>query len=185
MRELRSETGREIQLPIYAVNKLIGEARRIAAEYRRATGKTLSGVSSEIALYDACHYLNLELAEEPEAGAGFDAIGLGKREGQRVQIKARAIFDEIKSGQRIGQVKLDKAWDALVLLLLDEDFETTEIYEVSREVMEEALAETNGSARSKRGAMTVARFRKIAQLVWTRDEGEIDDDGELWEHPGA
>ncbi|OOZ41690.1 hypothetical protein BOW53_02790 [Solemya pervernicosa gill symbiont] len=170
-------------MSIYSVNKLIAEARRIAADYRRATGKTLSGVSSEIALHDACHHLDLELEKEPVSG--FDAVGHGKRDGQRVQIKARAIFDEKKGGQRIGQLKLDKEWDLLVLVLLNEDFESFEIYEADRQSIEEALNEnSSSSARSKRGAMSVARFRNIGHLVWTPEEGEVEDD-EVWENRGG
>lgn len=77
-------------MSLYSVDKLISEARRIAAEYRRTTGKPL-GISAEIARHDAC--TNLEL-EPQEDAAGYDAIGLkGEREGVRFQIKGRAIFD--------------------------------------------------------------------------------------------
>ena len=31
-----------------------------------------------------------------------------------------------------------------------------------------------------RGAMTVARFKIVARLVWTREEGELDD--EVWDN---
>ena len=37
---------------VYQIDKLRGEARRLAAEYRRATGKTLA-ISGEIAISDA------------------------------------------------------------------------------------------------------------------------------------
>lgn len=78
-------------MSLYSVDKLISEARRIAAEYRRATGKPL-GISAEIARYDACSYLDLEPHED---AVGYDAMGVtGEREGLRFQIKGRAIFDE-------------------------------------------------------------------------------------------
>jgi len=41
---------------IYDVSKLISETRRLAAEYRKATGKALA-VTSEIAKHDACELL--------------------------------------------------------------------------------------------------------------------------------
>ena len=161
---------------IYAVDKLISEARRIAADYRRATGKSLA-ISGEIATHDACTLLGLEAVE---GQGGFDAIGRGDRDGQRIQIKGRAIFDEAKKGQRIGQIKLEQAWDSIVLVLMDDNFESDSIYEASREEILAALDESASSNRTKRGAMSVARFKNIAHLVWNRGEGEIRN--ELWDN---
>ena len=85
---------------MYSIDKLIGETRRLAAEYRKATGKPLA-VSTEIARYDAARLLGLELVD---AGGqvGYDAIGTGSRAGQRIRIKGRAIFDRKHPGARIG-----------------------------------------------------------------------------------
>ncbi|VAW78144.1 hypothetical protein MNBD_GAMMA14-1741 [hydrothermal vent metagenome] len=159
---------------VYSVDKLISEARRLAAEFRRTTGKPLPGVSGEIAEHDAARLLDLELCKERPGG--YDAIGRGRREGDRVQIKGRVIFDEEKSGQRIGQLKLDKDWDSVVLVIMDENYEAVEIYEATREEVEDAMSESASSNRKKRGAMTVARFRIISRLVWARDEGVLDDE---------
>lgn len=162
-------------MSLYSVDKLISEARRIAAEYRRATGKPL-GISAEIASHDACNFLNLEAHED---AAGYDAIGLkGKREGQRFQVKGRAIFDGQKGGQRLGQIKTEQDWDKILLVLMDEDFETTEIYEASREDILHDLELVATSNRQKRGAMSVARFKRLAHLVWNKEDGLIDD--EIW-----
>jgi len=162
---------------LYSVDKLISEARRIAAEYRRATGKPL-GISAEIAAHDACTYLELEAHED---AVGYDAIGLkGQRKGSRFQIKGRAIFDEKKGGQRLGQIKTEQSWDNILLVLMNEDFETTEIYEASRDDMLEELDEAGSSNRKKRGAMSVARFKHLAQLVWNREEGLLVD--EVWDN---
>lgn len=162
-------------MSLYSVDKLISEARRIAAEYRRATGKPL-GISAEIACHDACTYLELEANEE---AVGYDAVGLkGNREGSRFQIKGRAIFDGQKGGQRLGQIKVEQDWDKILLVLMDEDFETTEIYEASREEILKDLDEAGTSSRQKRGVMSVARFKRLAHLVWNKEEGLIDD--EVW-----
>ncbi|MDH5395839.1 MAG: hypothetical protein OEW97_06160 [Gammaproteobacteria bacterium] len=164
-------------MSLYSVNKLMSEARRIAAEYRRATGKPL-GISAEIALHDACTYLQLEAKE---GAPGHDAVGLsGTRKGLRYQVKGRAIFDEKKGGQRIGQIKVEQDWDKILLVLMDEDFESTEIYEASREDMLDELDDASNSNRQKRGAMSVARFKHLAHLVWSKDEGLIDD--EVWDN---
>ncbi len=58
---------------VYSVDKLISEARRLAAEFRRTTGKPLPGVSGEIAEHDAARLLNLKLCDE--RSGGYDAIG--------------------------------------------------------------------------------------------------------------
>ena len=163
---------------IYSVDKLIAEARRLAAEFRRTTGKPLPGVSGEIAEHDAARLLDLEICKERPGG--YDAIGRGSRAGKRVQIKARVIFDEDKAGQRVGQLKLDQDWDSVMLVIMDQDYQPVEIFEADREEILDAMDEAGGSARKKRGAMSVARFKIIARLVWTREEGEIQD--AIWDN---
>lgn len=162
-------------MSLYSVDKLISEARRIAAEYRRTTGKPL-GISAEIASHDACVFLDLEANED---AVGYDATGLhGARKGERYQIKGRAIFDEKKGGQRLGQIKVEQDWDKILLVLMDEDFETTDIYEASREDILADIDDSGSSNRKKRGAMSVARFKRISHLVWNKDDGLIDN--EIW-----
>ena len=162
-------------MSLYKFDKLISEARRLAKDYREATGKPLAGVSAEIALHDAAHLLDLELCEQPQAG--YDAIGRGRREGLKVQIKGRAILDESKSGQRIGQLKTEQDWDLVVLVLFDADFEPVEIYEADRAEMLSSI--NNDSRRNKRGAMSVAKFKIIGRLVWTREDGVEED---VWDN---
>ena len=166
-------------MSVFSVDKLIAEARRIAADYRRATGKTLGGVTGEIAENDAARLLDLELSEDKNSG--YDAIGKGLREGKKIQIKGRAIFDNAKSSQRIGQLKVNQEWDSVVLVLMNEDFEPMEIYEADRIVLMDSLDEISDSKRNKRGAMSVPRFKHLANLVWTVDEGAIDPD-EIWDN---
>ena len=50
---------------------LLGEAKRIAKQYRRITGRPL-GITGEIAEYEAARLLDIELS--PVRQAGFDAI---------------------------------------------------------------------------------------------------------------
>lgn len=164
-------------MSLYSVDKLISEARRIAAEYRRATGKPL-GISAEIARHDACTFLELQPHED---AVGYDAQGLnGAREGLNYLIKGRAIFDDKKSGQRLGQINFEHEWDNLLLVLMDEDFETTEIYEVSRSTMLDDIDNSDNKSRKKRGAMSVAKFKHLACLVWSKEEGLISD--EVWDN---
>ncbi len=163
---------------LYSVDRLMAETRRLAAEYRRTTGQPLA-VSGEIAKYDAGRLLDLEPCNDPQRG--YDAVGRnGERAGRRVQIKGRAIFDESKGGQRIGQLKLEQEWDSVVLVLMDEEFEPSEIWEAGRDVLVEAVREAENSNRSKRGPMSVAKFKAVGRLVWAREQGLITD--EVWEN---
>ncbi len=168
------------RMTVYHVDKLMGEARRIAAEYRKATGKVL-GISSEIARHDAARLMDLELTDNPTGG--WDAVGRGARAGKRVQIKGRAVFDEKKGGQRIGQLKTEQQWDSVMVVMMDDNYECTEIFEAERQAVLDALAENKSSNRAKRGAMSVAKFKNISRLVWTREEGVIND--ELWDNQSA
>lgn len=166
-------------MPVYSVDKLIGQARKLAAEYKKTTGKTLPGVSNEIAEFDAARLLDLELCED--RSNGFDAIARGSREGQRIQIKGRTIFDEGKTRQRIGQIRIDQEWDSIVLILMDSEYQPYEIYQAKREDIMAAVGESSANQK-KRGALSVARFRIIGQLVWTREAGL---EPEIWDNRNA
>ena len=73
--------------------------------------------------------LGLEINSGTEAG--WDAVD--PETGLRIQIKSRTIFDETKGGERIGQLKLNQDWDAVVLVLMDENYEPYEIYRALRD----------------------------------------------------
>ena len=145
----------------YSMSKLTEEARKLAAEYRRATGKTLP-LSPEIAVNDAIRLLGMAPADDE----GYDAVYESEGTLKRVVVKGRAIFDQSKNAQRIGQLKLDKAWDEALLVLMDEDYQTTEIYRAERSKMDEVLAE---KPANKRGIMTVKQFKIIAEKAWPHD----------------
>jgi hypothetical protein len=147
----------------YSIEKLMAETRRVAADYRRATGKALP-VSGEIAIYDAIQLLGLEAAEQN--AAGYDAIRHLGDTRIRIQVKARVMFAEHRTDQRIGQLKLEQDWDSVVLVLMNENYEPEEIYEAARDEILPVLDESKNSARSKRGAMSVARFKNIGRRVW-------------------
>lgn len=154
-------------MSLYSIDKLIEETRRLAAEFRRTTG-TMLPVTGEIARYDVSTQLKLILNDR--AMKGVDAIGTGTREGVKVQIKGRVTGDTVKSGHRIGQLKTDGDWELIVLCLMNNDFQPLEMYQATREEILEALSDPNNK-RNKRGAISVARFRIIGELVWARETG--------------
>jgi hypothetical protein len=158
-----------MQLKVYAADKLIAQARQLAAEYRRTMGKPLPGISNEIAEHDAIRLLALN--PKPEGALGYDAVD-PQNNNQRIQIKSRTIFDESKTGQRIGQIKMEQEWDSVVLVLMNKEYEPYEIYEAERDDLEES-ANKSSSNRAKRGALSIARFKIIGQLVWSKEEGLI------------
>lgn len=162
----------------YAADKLISQARKLAAEYRRTMGKPLPGISAEIAGHDAMRLLNLEPCKEQWSGC--DAIDPA-RGNKRIQIKSRTIFDESKTGQRIGQLNIDQSWDSVILVLMNEEYEPYEIYEAEREDILD-YSDSSSSGRTKRGAMSVARFKIIGRLAWTREDGI---EPEVWDNQGG
>jgi len=154
-------------VPLYELEKLIAETRLLAARYRETTGQALP-VTGEIARFDAARQLGLELLDPREPGV--DALGTGELEGRRYQIKGRIIIKEGKAGYRIGQLNTNGDWTHVALVLLDANFEPYEMYEASREEILNALQDASGK-RSKRGAMSVAKFQVIGDLVWSRENG--------------
>ncbi len=156
-------------MKVYAADKLIAQARQLAADYRRAMGKPLPGISNEIAEHDAINLLNLE--PKPEGALGYDAVD-PQNGNRRIQIKSRTIFDESKTGQRIGQIKMEQEWDSVVLVLMNKEYEPYEIYEAERSDLEES-ANKSSSNRAKRGALSIARFKIIGRLVWSKEGGLI------------
>ena len=159
-------------MTVYAVDKLIEETRRLAAEFRSSTG-TMLPVSGEIARYDVARLLGFQLCEQRDLG--YDAVTAEDDEGRKVLVKSRVIVDQVKSGHRIGQLNTDADWDLVALSIMDEAFEPQEIYLASRDSILEALDQQN-SNRAKRGALSVAKFMNISELVWTVDLGKLDAD---------
>jgi hypothetical protein len=159
---------------IYAAKELISQARNLAADYRRTVGRPLPGISNEIAEYDAICLLGLQSVEDKSLG--YDAID--PHTGERIQIKSRTLFDEAKGGARIGQLKVNQDWDAVVLVLMDENYQPMEIYQARRDELEEYINQTSPN-RAKRGALSVARFKIIGELRWTRENGLA---GDYWEN---
>lgn len=151
-------------MDVYDVDKLMQQARKLASQYHQVTGKPL-GISNEIAVHDVVRLMELQPAVSINAESlGYDAVGAGSRQGKRIQIKGRTISNQAKSNPRIGQIKLDQDWDLVMLIIMNEGYEPLQIYEADRENIIEMLQ--NSSKRRNRGALSVARFMKIGQLVW-------------------
>ena len=71
-----------------------------------------------------------------------------------------------KPGQRVGRIDTTKEFDAVLLVLLDENFDATAIYEAPRAEVLKALDEPGSRARNERGALAVSKFKAIGKLRW-------------------
>ncbi len=166
----------EANMDLYSIDKLMHETRQLAAKYRKTTGSTLP-VTGEISRFDVAKALDLQLIDD--LTLGYDAIGRGERKGLRILIKGRVIFEDSRSSPRIGQIKSDGRWDRVVMVLFDDDYAAVEMHEATSDDIEAALNTKSDSANKKRGAMSVAQFKIIGRLVWSREGGLSP---EIWDN---
>ncbi len=147
------------------IGKVLKAAKSLARRYRKLTGKPL-GVTGEVAEFSAAQLLGLTLA--PARQAGFDAT---RRKGGKIiryQIKGRCIPSDAKRSQRIGTIRFKHKWDAVLLVLLDENMNTTAIHEASRRSVKKALLKPGSKARNERGSLGVTAFTRIGDQVWPK-----------------
>jgi hypothetical protein len=143
------------------IGVVIEKARDIAVDYYRLTGKSL-GITGEVGEYEVAHLLGLKLAGAREAG--FDATDSG---GRRLQIKTRSFpATRARAGQRVRAIDLTKPWDVVILVVMDEDFRCTEIYEAERDAITDALQAPGSRARNERGALAISKFKSVGNQVW-------------------
>jgi hypothetical protein len=151
------------------VFEILGEAKRLAQDYRRLTGKPL-GITGEVAEYKAARILGVKLT--PARQAGYDAVETTGGTVWRLQIKGRCLLDNCKPGQRLGSIRMDKEWDAVLMVLLDQNFDAIEVYEAERTRVVAVLTAPGSKARTERGAMAVSKFKSIGRLRWRRSAAE-------------
>lgn len=109
----------------------------------------------------------------PPRTPGYDAIEKVPEGVRRLQIKGRCLVDDAKGSQRLGTIKKDPNWDALVMVKLDGEMEAVEIWEAPREAVIAALDAPGSKARNERGALSMSKVRSIGRLRWSRDRGRV------------
>lgn len=139
----------------YKISELMEQTRTLAAEYRASTGKALP-VGGEIAMYDASRLLSL--LEPTTQVAGIDLVS--QDQNQRFQVKSRAMFAGAKSAPRLGSINPNGDWTHILLVLMNESYQTTHLYTLDRET---ALSEAKLGGKN---AMTVAKFKVIGECIW-------------------
>jgi hypothetical protein len=117
------------------------------------------GVTGEVAEWEAIRLLRLKPA--PVRQSGYDAL----RGRTRLQIKSRS-FPQNKPSQRLGQIRLDRRWDAVLLVILDVKLNVVAIYEAKRPAIRRALKKPGSKARNERGLLGVNQFKNIGTKVW-------------------
>lgn len=142
---------------------MLHDVKLVAREYYELTGRPL-GVTAEVAEYEAARLLGVELS--PVRQAGYDAMRTTRDGDQYLQIKGRCILPGSKPGQRMGAIDLNKKWDAVLLVLLDEAYEPTEIYEADRASVSNALMTPGSRARNERGQLGISKFKAIGHKIW-------------------
>lgn len=140
---------------------VIERAREAARDFYRLTGKPL-GITGEIGEHETARLLKLTLAAAREPG--YDAIDAY---GKKYQIKARSLpGGGRRKGGMIGSIKLAHEWDAVLLMLLDEELQPQEIWQAERPAVTAALTAPGSKARNERGALAVSKFKSIGRKVW-------------------
>jgi len=71
----------------------------------------------------------------------------------------------------MGSIDITKKFDAVLLVLLDDKFETQLIYEAEGKAVVSALKEPSPSgkvakARNERGSLGISKFKSIGYLRW-------------------
>ena len=147
------------------VMQLLKEAKGLAREYYALTGKPL-GVTGEVAEYEAARILGVELTRARQAG--YDAVEHIGGTTKKLQIKGRCLQENGKPSQQLGTIRTKHDWDAVLMVLLDHEFNALEIYEAQRPEIESALTAPGSIARNVRGALSVSKFKSIGHLRWRR-----------------
>ncbi len=144
------------------LRELLGEVKLLAREYYLLTGRPL-GVTGEVAEYEAARILGVTLAVVRQEG--YDAVRKTHGGDHLLQIKGRCV-PGCGESQRIGAINLEREWDAVLLVLLDEEFNAIEIYEAGRAPLTEALQRPGSKVRNERGQLSVSQFKAIGRRIW-------------------
>jgi hypothetical protein len=151
------------------IMNVLQKAKLLAQSYRQLTGKPL-GITGEVAEYEAARILKgLTLA--PARTPGYDAVEQVDGALRKLQIKGRCVLPGCNPGQRIGSIDIAKDFDAVLLVVLDENLEANAIYEAGRGEVIEALTAPGSKSRNERGALGLRKFRSIAKLRWSKETG--------------
>ena len=142
---------------------ILTSVRALAKEYYDLTGRPL-GVTGEMAEYEAHRRLRVELT--PVRQPGYDAIERVGGVVRRLQIKGRCLQPDRDRSPRIGRIDIEHDWDALLMVLMDQNFDATEIVEATRASVQAELERPGSRARNERHSLSVSKVRAIGTRRW-------------------
>ncbi|PHS19743.1 MAG: hypothetical protein COA86_03000 [Kangiella sp.] len=145
----------------YDLGMLMSQTRRLASDYREQTGQALP-VTEELARFDAINLIGLKKIVEQEGVDATDETAI-----ERYLIKGRVIFKGGKARQKLGQLGLHFDWNHLLMVIYDPQYQPCQVFKVNRNVIEMELEKL---PVSKRGSMTVAKYKAIGELIWAVDD---------------
>lgn len=153
--------------PTPELDALMVEAKVLAKRYKNLTGRPL-GITGEVGEYEVARLLKVQLADVRQAG--YDLVRQSTEGPEYLQVKARCV-EHITAFGRLGSIDIDKEWHAVVLILMDMDFEPLAIYEADREAVVAAILKPGSKSRNERHALSISQFRGIARLLWRTPDG--------------
>ncbi|QDH74437.1 hypothetical protein [Brevundimonas sp. M20] len=151
-----------------ATVRLLDEARRLAVEYYRTTGKPL-GVTGEVAELASWETLGVELADARQPGFDGWLVRDGVR--LRVQVKGRAVTRERLYIGRCPAIKCGDKFDLCLLVLLDKTtLQPIEIWEADEDAIVARLDAPGSKSRNERRSLGISQFKSIARRVWRAEQ---------------
>lgn len=156
---------------LYQLDELMTQTRKLAAQYRLQTGQILP-ISNELAKYDAQQILDLCSPTSDQKLKSVDCIAKGTN--LTFQVKARVVF-KVHAPQRVGQLNLLGDWTQTLLVIYDESYQPDEIYALEKSMILDFLntLPKGSSHKNKRGAISVAKFKALGELIWSIEQGII------------
>lgn len=70
---------------------------------------------------------------------------------------------------QIAAARVDQThapWDSVLLVILDDEFRVTGIWQAERDAIAAAIAAPGSKARIERGALAVSKFKSIGRKIW-------------------
>ncbi len=147
---------------------ILEKAKKIAQEYYQITNKPL-GITGEISEHEAAKILGLQLCDARQAG--YDAILTRNNHIYKIQIKGRYMPNPKKVSIKLGTIDISKPFDFVLFVQLDKNFDAFAIYEATRNSVIAALKPPGSKARNIRNQLSIAKFKSIGTLIWSKEIG--------------
>jgi len=109
--------------------ELFKQVKILAKKYYELTGKPL-GVTGEVGEFEVARLLGVQLCGPRQPG--HDGLRLSENGQCQLSIKSVRFPPSREASWRIGTIDLEAQWDAVLMVLLDLDFEPREIWEADR-----------------------------------------------------